>query len=355
MSRRIFLVYRRGVSDITARILTEYLQFIEMHMIAASVRTLERDHMVVVLTPATLDRCREPNDRFRQVLEEAQQQHMHLIALASRHFNPADQARHIADFLDSADSFLLDYARFEESLQPVAQLLEVTVELPPLRPEQRVQLDAQDWFERALSLPTEDLAGKLAAYAEAIRIYPNFAEAYARRAGAHLAKGDLETCLADCKVALDLNPNLVEAYHNRAIAQARQAAYVEAVASYSEALRLDPHNSRIHLNRGVAKANLGDIDGAIEDYSAAIALNPSLAEAYFNRSLAHSQRDNFEAALQDYTRAMSLNLDARQAADGASLTATIAYLERMLRRFPDHPQAELVRREIMRLRDLAND
>lgn len=353
MNNRIFLLYRRGIGEIPAHILTEYLQLIEMQMIA--LRALERDHMVFIVTPATLERCCEQGDAMRKVLEDVQQRHMHLITLLSKYFDPAEQTRCAADLLINAEPIPFDYGRWEEALHNVARLLSVSVELPPLRPEQRIQLQAQECFERALSLPPNDLAGKLAAYDEAIRIYPDFAEAYARRAAAHFVNGDLAACLADCETALRLNPNLAEAHHSRAMALAKQGNYAEALESYSAALRLDPRNSRVYLNRGVARVNLGDLDGAVEDYNAAIDLNPNFAEAYFNRSLAHSQRDNFEAALQDYTQAMALNLSTPQAADEANIAATIAYLERLLRRFPDHPQAEQVRHEIARLRALAND
>ncbi|MFQ3534750.1 MAG: tetratricopeptide repeat protein [Aggregatilineales bacterium] len=355
MSERIFLVYRRGMCDITARLLTAHLQLIEMHLVSEPTRALQRDHILLVLTPGTLERCLEPNDMMRNILKDAQRRNMRLITLASRHFDALDQARYAAGLLTTAEPLFLDYAQWEDSLQRVAQLLNAQITLPPLRPEQRIQLAAQERFEYALSLPASDLSGKFAAYSEAIRLYPDFAEAYARRAGAHLANNDLAACLADCETALRLNPNLSEAHHSRAMALARQGAYSEALESYSVTLRIDSRNTRAYLNRGVVKVNLGDIDGAIEDYTAAIDLNPELAEAYFNRSLAYGQRDNFEAAIQDYTRAMALHLNVRQAADEANISATIAYLERMLRRFPDHPQAELLRHEITRLRNLAND
>ncbi len=353
MSERIFLVYRRSVSEIPFRILADHMQVIEMQLIATG--GLSRDHMIVLLTPATLERCLEPKDGMRNVLQDAQQRNMRLIALHSPYFNPSDRARYAADLLARAEPLLLAYGRWEESLQALARLLGVNIQLPPLTPEERRQLQAQEAFERALSLPADDLAGKRAAYDEAIRIHPDFAEAYARRAITYLVGGDLEACLADCQIALRLKPSLAEAHHNRAMALARQGNYAEALASYSEVLRLDPRNARAYLNRGVAKVNLGDLDGAIADYSAAIDLNPNFAEAYFNRSLAHGQRDDLQAAIKDYTQALALNLNAHQAAAEGDIAATIAYLQRLLRRFPDHPQAEQVRREIARLRDLAND
>ena len=353
MSARIFLIYRRSVSEGLASILKDYLQRIELSLLSQS-RPVLRDHALIVLTPGALERCAEPKDAMRAVLREVHQRNARLVKLISPHFDLADQARYAADLpLGEAEPLPLDYKDWERTLQNLQGVFGTNATLPPLSAAQRAQLDAQAWFERALSLPADDLAGKFAAYGEALRSYPEFAEAYARRGGAHLANGDLAACLADCEAALRLNPNLPEAYHVRAMAQARQQNYAEAIAGYTAALRVDARNARIFVNRGAARANSGDLDGAIEDYSAALDLNPRLAEAYFNRSLAYSLRDNFEAAIQDYAQAMALNLNTRQAADAADIGKTVAYLERMLARFPDHPKAEAIKSEIERLRGLA--
>lgn len=357
MSSHIFLVYRRGMSEIPVFILAEHLQAVGVEMTADldAPNSPERNFLLLVLTPGTLERCIEPNDAMRNVLKDAASRSTRLLMLASPHFNPADQARYAADLLANAEPLLLDYTQWQKSFSALMQTLHVEAEAPPLRPEQQMQLAAQAHFERALSLPPDDLAGKFAAYEQALALYPDFAEAYARRGGAQLASGNLAACLANCETALRLNPNLAEAHHNRAMALSKQEDYAAALESYALVLRFDPLNARAYLNRGVARAKLGDVDGAIEDYTVAVALNPNLSEAYFNRSLAYGQRDNFEEAMQDYTRAIALNLNMPQTSDAANLSATISYLERLLRRFPDHPQAETIRHEIYRLRGTVDD
>lgn len=109
MSERIFVVCRRSVSEIPLRILADRLQMIEMQLIATG--GLNRDHMIVLLTPATLERCLEPKDGMRIVLQDAQQRNMRLIALHSPYFNPSDQARYAPDLLARAEPLLLEYGR----------------------------------------------------------------------------------------------------------------------------------------------------------------------------------------------------------------------------------------------------
>lgn len=215
---------------------------------------------------------------------------------------------------------------------------------------------AQGYFERATGRPAADIEAKIADYSAAIRLDPGFARAYARRGGAYLAKGDIEAGIADCEAAIRLDPTLPDGYYNRAIGRARRGDYAGATEDYSAAIRLDHENARLYLNRGAAYAHLGDMERAIADYTAAIAHAPDFAEAYFNRSIAYASVDNFVGAIEDYARALGLGTQAGSRAVFAGRPGmgnpaeTAAYLESLLRRWPDHPQAETLREEIRRLR-----
>jgi tetratricopeptide (TPR) repeat protein len=216
---------------------------------------------------------------------------------------------------------------------------------------------AQDYFDRATRRTATEIDAKIADYTEAIRLDPVFARAYARRGGAHLAKGALDAGIADCDMAIRLDPALPDGFYNRAIARTRKGDYAGAVEDYSAAIALDPENARLYLNRGAAHNHLGQLDRAIEDYTAAITRKPDFAEAYFNRSIAYSNTDNFEGAIEDFARALGLSTKAGTAEQigfagrpsKGNPAETVAYLEGLLRRWPDHPQAGILRQEIVRL------
>jgi hypothetical protein len=61
---------------------------------------------------------------------------------------------------------------------------------------QKDELTAQQWFERGFAAVDPD--EQLRSYTEAIRLKPDFAEAFNNRADARRTKGDLEGVLQDC-------------------------------------------------------------------------------------------------------------------------------------------------------------
>ncbi|GAB4556478.1 MAG: hypothetical protein OHK0023_28880 [Anaerolineae bacterium] len=353
----ISLLYRRGFGDLPAQLIYAALQAASAPILIHSDESItesdirDSSRLLIMLTPGSLDRCVDAGDPLRTALEASRAAQKLETLLVSPHFPIADQAIYVGNLLDEAHPIAVEYSSFGETIARLCNHLGFAP--PEVNPskEDLAKLDAQSHYELALRLPSADLLGKIAAYTDAINTYDAFGEAYARRAGAQLAADNPQACLEDCQAALQHNPNLVEAYHNRGMAYSKLEKYQEAAAAYSEALRLAPKNIRLYVNRGVVRAHLNDHDGAIADYTAALEINPNLAEAYFNRSLSHNARDNFEAAIKDYSQAMALNLSSTQilrASDG-NLSSTIAYLERLLRRYPHHPKAEEIRAEIERL------
>ncbi|MEH2141171.1 tetratricopeptide repeat protein [Nostoc sp.] len=66
-----------------------------------------------------------------------------------------------------------------------------------------------------------DLQGAVAAYIEAIRLNPNYAEAYNNQGGVRADLGDQKGAIEDYNQALRINPNLAQAYYNRCITRAK--------------------------------------------------------------------------------------------------------------------------------------
>ena len=79
--------------------------------------------------------------------------------------------------------------------------------------------------------------------------------------------------MADLDTALRLNPNFGDAYQNRGVVKNVLRLFPEALADFNQALKLNPGktNAGIYLGRGISKLYLGDKTGACEDWRTASA------------------------------------------------------------------------------------
>jgi uncharacterized protein YgiM (DUF1202 family) len=141
-------------------------------------------------------------------------------------------------------------------------------------------------------------------YNEAIRLFPDYTEAYNSRGVAYKRLSQYEQAIANFNEAIRLNPNFAIAYFNRGESHyLHKLDFNRAIADYSEAIRLNPNNSEFYLYRALAYHNRGnfsndtaDIIRAIADYTEVLRLNPDEYDVYRNRSDAYR-------AISDNTRA----------------------------------------------------
>jgi tetratricopeptide (TPR) repeat protein len=150
-----------------------------------------------------------------------------------------------------------------------------------------------------------DLA--IANYTEAIRLNPQYADAYNSRGLAYRNKGDYDRAIADCTEAIRLNPQYADAYNNRGLAYYYKKDYDRVIGDYNEVIRLNPQFAIAYNNRGVAYYYKKDYDRAIADYTEAIRLNPQDAIAYTHRGNAYYYKKDYDRAIADCTEAIRLN------------------------------------------------
>ena len=137
-------------------------------------------------------------------------------------------------------------------------------------------------------------------------------------------QGKLEDAIAAYDEAIRRKPGYAEAYRNRGNAKDDLGRYEAAIADFDEAIRRKPDYAEAYRNRGNAKSKLGQHEDAITDFDEAIRRKPHYAKAYFNRGNAKSKLGRIDEARQDFEKARDL---ARKTGD-ASL---VALVERVLR------------------------
>jgi tetratricopeptide (TPR) repeat protein len=188
----------------------------------------------------------------------------------------------------------------------------------------------------------------LADYMEAIRLDPNYAQAFIDRGAAYYMKGDFEKAVADSSEAIRLNttnsaafsnraaaysklkredlalvddneairrsPDMADYYDNRGLTYAALHDYDRAIADFTEAIRREPRASYL-TNRGDSYQYKSDYDRAIADYDAALKLDPKFATAYNNRGAAYRSKNDLDRAIANYEQAVRLDPHDAMAAD----------------------------------------
>jgi tetratricopeptide (TPR) repeat protein len=165
--------------------------------------------------------------------------------------------------------------REKELLQRVAQLEEEnrkllsnkksTQKLEKEFQKASQELTAVDWFNQAIAIFDRENHSSLKKAIEylnnAIKLQSD-AAIYYNRGMAYYYLGQYQRATEDYSEAIRLKPDYVDAYNNRGIAYYDLGQYKRAIEDYSVAIRLKPDNTNAYNNRGNAYCGLGQYQKA---------------------------------------------------------------------------------------------
>jgi tetratricopeptide (TPR) repeat protein len=199
-----------------------------------------------------------------------------------------------------------------------------------LRIEARAYDEAINIFNRALAYPTtkdmvdpstiyghrgiaycwkKKLDEAIADFNQAIRLKPDYAEAYLNRGSTYGEKGRFDEAMADLTQAIRLKPDNGIAYYNRGVVYTAKGKLDEAIAEYNQAIRFKPDYDSAYYNRGFNYGITGRFDEAIADFNQAIKLKPNYVTAYNNRGLSYRGQGKLDEAIANYDQAISIKPD----------------------------------------------
>jgi tetratricopeptide (TPR) repeat protein len=116
----------------------------------------------------------------------------------------------------------------------------------------------------------------LDAFNDALRLNPQFVQAYVARGKLYAELGQYESALVDLNFALRLQPTHAEAFAYRGFANLSLGKFQEAMPDLEMALRIDPTYARVHFLRGQALKMLGEEQASVASIAMAKRLDPTL-------------------------------------------------------------------------------
>jgi tetratricopeptide (TPR) repeat protein len=146
----------------------------------------------------------------------------------------------------------------------------------------------------------------IADFSEAIRLKPDYANAFLNRGGSYVGEGRYDLAIADLNDAIRLDPDLYDAYVDRGSAYENNGQYEPALADFNDAIRLKPDSAEAFLDRGGVYAHTRRLDLALADFNKALLLRPAFPEAYVNRASVNAAKGQFDLAIADYNVAIRL-------------------------------------------------
>jgi tetratricopeptide (TPR) repeat protein len=141
-------------------------------------------------------------------------------------------------------------AQSGEKSKPEEKLTVPTISIPRCDKTTK-NVEAERFCNSGLDLTVQQkLDQAIAAFTEAIKLDPNYADAYNRRGVAFSWKKNNDSAIADFTKAIELNPKRVEFYVNRgSIYFVEEKKYKLAVDDFTKAIKLDPKNDFLYLTR----------------------------------------------------------------------------------------------------------
>ena len=184
-------------------------------------------------------------------------------------------------------------------------------------------------------------------FGNAVRINPDFVDAYIARASLRVIRGAMSPAIRDYDEAIWREPDNPEYYQRRGMAYVRLGRKSEAVADFEHAIRLDPARASAYRARGSAYVEFGQPELAVTSFDEAIRLDPQDPGAYYGRAQARAALGQVNEALADFDAAIRLFAEDPEAYKGRAkiyvelgeLESAVADFGSAIRLAPRDPEA----------------
>jgi len=151
----------------------------------------------------------------------------------------------------------------------------------------------------------DDLA--LKDFNQAIKLNPDYAEAYTNRGILHLKNDRYNLAYNDFEQAIRLNPKDPASHINKALIHSRRGEYEMSLRTFDRALEVSPNFYRIHFARALVFKEMKKFDSAFRDFNQSLRQLPSFWEGYYERGRLFKATKVYDRAINDFEQAIKLN------------------------------------------------
>jgi len=181
------------------------------------------------------------------------------------------------------------------------------------------QNDSQSYYYRGdlFSTDEDDFNIAIDDFTNAIKINPNFAEAYTKRAAVYdrLIKYDL--ALSDYSALIRINQDDIEAYKKRGSIYYKKREYDKAIADFDQAIKRKSTDAYAYFFKGKIFVEMPnpDLERALQSLGKALEQKKylqtqDLADMYFYYGIVYEKQEHYTDAIDNYTEAIRLDPNA---------------------------------------------
>ncbi|RDD46126.1 Tetratricopeptide repeat protein 6 [Trichoplax sp. H2] len=148
----------------------------------------------------------------------------------------------------------------------------------------------------------------------AIKMEPQFLDAFWQRHLLYLLQGEDYKALDDLNFIIKINKNHARAYRARAEIFRRLGDATMAAINYTQAIRLNPDDAEAYFRRAEMYEKKNDILSALEDYAITSKLMPTKTEAIFKHGMYMFKQGSWLSAINDFSKLLAMtpyNAEAR--------------------------------------------
>ncbi|MCX7749754.1 MAG: tetratricopeptide repeat protein [Clostridia bacterium] len=146
-------------------------------------------------------------------------------------------------------------------------------------------------------------------YREAIRLKPDYAEAYSNLGGLLFQKDLTEEAVKMLKKAIELRKDYTEAYGNLGLVYDKMGKQDRAAEYYKKAIELEPGNDKGYFNYALMLLRQKNYNEAIKELNKALECSPDNSEIYYRIGYAFSSQNKFNEAVGYLKKAIEIQPD----------------------------------------------